>query len=100
MPAQAWPLACERFPFLKSFTGALVSGEIGITKPDPRFFSLLIERFDLVPGATLFVDDNDANVAAASRAGLVTHRFAGAPALTTVLVRSGLLPESSAPSRP
>jgi len=32
---ETWPMACERFPFLASLDGVLVSSDVGITKPDP-----------------------------------------------------------------
>ena len=43
--AETYPEALERFAFLRWFRGILVSGEVGIIKPDPRIFALLIERF-------------------------------------------------------
>jgi 2-haloacid dehalogenase len=33
--AETWPHAVERFPFLGSFDGVLLSGEVGVAKPDP-----------------------------------------------------------------
>ena len=47
--------------------GWLVSGEIGVAKPDPRFWAALLRR---VPAGTLVVDDQRRNCEAAARAGL------------------------------
>ena len=55
--AEKFPIARERFEFLGWFEGIVVSGEVGLIKPDRRIFELLVERFALEPAETLFVDD-------------------------------------------
>jgi 2-haloacid dehalogenase len=67
--AETFGFARERFQFLAWFDGVLVSGEERLIKPDPRFFQLLADRFGLDPATTFFVDDAEANVAAARRLG-------------------------------
>ncbi len=49
--AETYPAALDRFAFLRWFRGILVSGEVGVIKPDPRIFALLIERFAVEPRA-------------------------------------------------
>lgn len=63
--------ARPRFAFLEWFDGLLISGDEGLVKPDPEVFELLIERFDLEPASTVFIDDRHENVAAARAAGLL-----------------------------
>ncbi|MFD6092139.1 HAD family hydrolase [Oerskovia sp. NPDC060338] len=53
----------------------LVSGRVGLVKPDPRIFEVATERFALDPARTLFVDDSVANVTAARALGFRTLRF-------------------------
>jgi 2-haloacid dehalogenase len=65
----------SRFPFLDEFDGILISGEVGVGKPDPAIFREFLARFDLTPEATVFVDDWDRNVAAARELGIVAVRF-------------------------
>jgi 2-haloacid dehalogenase len=43
--AETYPPTFERFEFLRWFNGILVSGQLGVIKPHPRIFELLIERF-------------------------------------------------------
>jgi HAD superfamily hydrolase (TIGR01509 family) len=90
--AEKFPLARARFAFLEWFDGILVSGEVGLVKPDPRIFRLAQERFGLDPRETLFVDDMPANVAAARRQGFLTHRFTAPASLGRALAARGLLP--------
>jgi 2-haloacid dehalogenase len=91
MEATTYPRRRERFEFLRWFDGTVVSSSEGVIKPDRRIFEVLLERYGLTPGATLFVDDNPRNVAAAQALGMPTVRFESAEGLREVLERAGLL---------
>jgi len=80
--AETFPLARERFPLLGVFDGAVVvSGEVGLVKPEPRIYELALERFGLRPEQCLFIDDNEPNVAGARRVGIAATRFVDAATL-------------------
>jgi len=81
----------ERFGFLDWFARIVVSGEVGMAKPDPRIFQLAIERCALDPQRTVYIDDNRANVDAALGAGLDAFQFTGAEAMRRALVERGIL---------
>jgi 2-haloacid dehalogenase len=81
MPAADYATRLERFEVLSLFDGAIVSGLEGVIKPDPRIFERAIERFDLDPAMTLFVDDSERNVAVATSLGMIGHRFTSAEQL-------------------
>ncbi len=89
--AETFPVARPRYPFLEWFDGIVISGEVKLAKPDPRIFRHLLDRYDLDPVATVFIDDSEANVRAAAAQGLVALRFEGAATLRSDLVRLGLL---------
>lgn len=91
-PGETFPAARERFPFLGRFEGVVVSGDEGVTKPDPRLFGILVDRHGVDPPASLFVDDAPANVDAAAALGFATERFTDAASLRDRLVREQLLP--------
>src|SRR5204863_386796 len=55
--AETYPPAFERFEFLRWFDGILVSGEVGLIKPDPRIFELLIDRFAIDPLRPVYLVD-------------------------------------------
>ena len=86
-----WRLAKSLFPFLGGFDGELVSGEVQLLKPDPRFFDLLVDRFGLTPALTLYIDDNLENVRAALQKGFVVCHFTSAGQLNRLLVELGLI---------
>jgi 2-haloacid dehalogenase len=89
--AETYPTALQRFAFLRWFRGILVSGEVGLIKPDPRIFTLLIERFAIEPQRAVFVDDVEANAAAVLPFGIHAIHFTTPAKLREELVRLGLL---------
>ena len=89
--AETYPPALERFGFLQWFRGVLVSGEVGVIKPEPRIFELLIERFAIIPEHAVYIDDVEANAAAARTFGILAIHFTTPAALRAELIELGLL---------
>lgn len=58
------------------FDGMLPSFEAGVQKPDPRMFERARDLFGLVPSETLFIDDSQTNLDAASALGFKTLHVA------------------------
>ena len=73
--AETYPIALERYEFLHWFDGTLVSGEEKIRKPNPLFYQLLLERFQINPGESVFMDDNLRNIKAARKEGIPSIHF-------------------------
>lgn len=88
---ETWPIARARFEFLGRFEHVVVSGEVGMVKPDPRIYRLAIERCRLAPARTVFVDDMPANVDAARGEGLHAVHFTTPERLREALVELGAL---------
>ena len=59
----------------ENFDGDVVSCEVGIVKPMPEIYDLLLERFDIDPAETIFIDDRKENVDAAAAKGIATFHF-------------------------
>jgi epoxide hydrolase-like predicted phosphatase len=57
------------------FDVIVISGMVGVQKPDPAIFHLLLERLQLAPGETLFVDDFVDNIMAAEGVGMRTLHY-------------------------
>ncbi len=89
--AETFPIARRRFEFLKWFGDIVVSGEVGLAKPDPRIFALTIERCRLQPARTVFIDDSLRNVEAGKNAGLHALHFRDPEQLRADLTRLGML---------
>ncbi|MEO1090079.1 MAG: HAD family phosphatase [Pseudomonadota bacterium] len=73
--AETFHHAQARFAFLEHFADILVSGEVGLKKPDPAIYRLMAERIGAPPETVLFIDDSAANVAAASALGFQVLQF-------------------------
>lgn len=89
--AETYHHAVPAAPAIGLLEDVLVSGRVGLAKPDPQIFRLLARSYGLEPARTVFVDDAPANVAAADAEGYDAILFTDATALRTALVARGLL---------
>ncbi|MEN8158877.1 MAG: HAD family phosphatase [Myxococcota bacterium] len=80
-----------RFPFLERFDGLVISGRVGLAKPDRRIYEHLLEANALAAEEVLFVDDRPTNVEAGRAAGIASLLFEGPTALREALEERGLL---------
>lgn len=88
-------LADAAYPFLREFDRRIVSGELGVCKPDPAIYEA-VEAQGVDPQSLLFVDDSAANVAAAAGRGWQTHHFDGVDNWAERLVAEGVLTQAEA----
>jgi 2-haloacid dehalogenase len=89
--AETFPHARERFAFLEWFDSILVSADVGLIKPDPAIFDLLLERIGRTPADCIYIDDNPKNVASAAALGFDAIAFRSAAQLRADLEDRGLL---------
>jgi putative hydrolase of the HAD superfamily len=64
----------DRTLFPELFDGVVISGDVGVRKPDPRIYELGAEAVDLPPSACVFVDDLPGNLKPARELGMATVR--------------------------
>lgn len=88
---EPFALAEARHPFLAEFDIRLLSGPLGIAKPDAAIYARLEAECGIAPERLLFTDDNAANIAAARERGWQTHLFTGVAGWGRRLVAAGLL---------
>ena len=72
---EKFDIARTLFPFLNDFDELVLSGDVGLVKPDAAIFKLLIRRRNLDVCRTVFIDDSADNVATADRLGFATIHF-------------------------
>lgn len=65
----------ERWGIVDAFDQLIISAEVGLMKPDPRIFKLVLDRLGVAPGEAAFIDDFSVNVRAAQAAGIHAIRF-------------------------
>ena len=87
---ELFPVALSRFDFLDLFEDIIVSGEVGVGKPDPEIFEILQERIGHALVDCLFIDDSPTNIKAAGEAGLDAILFTDTGHLREDLAVRGL----------
>ncbi|MBE3075621.1 MAG: HAD family phosphatase [Actinobacteria bacterium] len=74
--SNSWGNEYDRSDWHEMFDAVVISGEVGMRKPEPEIFELALGRIGLPAGECVFIDDMPHNIAAAAQAGLVgiVHR--------------------------
>jgi len=67
------------------FDDVVISGQVGMRKPEERIFRLAVDRLGLTPEECAFVDDVEANVAAAAALGFAGVHHSATEATKTRL---------------
>lgn len=75
-PGEQIAFLYREFAFMREFDTVILSGLVGVQKPEAAIFRYLRERIGARP--CLFIDDRAENVAAARRCGIRAIEYAGA----------------------
>ena len=67
----------QSFAPLDYFDGLVVSCDIHMIKPDVRIYQYLLDKYQLMPEESFFIDDMPGNVAGAQKAGIRGAVFHG-----------------------
>ena len=84
-------LTRRTYPEVASFRGIVVSGEVGLLKPDAAIYRRLLDDHGLEAADTIFIDDVQKNVDGAKAVGMHAVRFTDADRLRRDLEGYGLL---------
>jgi HAD superfamily hydrolase (TIGR01509 family) len=77
-------------PFLDRMKYTAVSGDLKMAKPEPEIFQHLLGVIGRPAAACAFIDDNEANIATASRLGIKAVLFKNDGSATVALRALGL----------
>jgi epoxide hydrolase-like predicted phosphatase len=70
----------QRYPgLMQVFDESIFSAEVGMRKPDPRVFALIVKQLGVEAAEAVFVDDFEHNILAAQACGLKTVWFKNTP---------------------
>jgi HAD superfamily hydrolase (TIGR01509 family) len=78
MSAPIFALLRSRYDHWDRFRGIVISGEVGLVKPEPEIFHHITDCYSLIPAETVFIDDHLPNIESAGRLGFRTIHFANA----------------------
>ena len=68
--SNSWGNGYPREHFSDTFDEVVISGEVGMRKPEPRIYLLTCQRIGLRPQECVFIDDLERNVRAAEELGM------------------------------
>jgi 2-haloacid dehalogenase len=83
--AETFEIALNHYNFMQWFDGIVVSGTEKIRKPNPQFYQLLLNRYQVKPEDALFIDDNHRNILAAEELGIRSIHFSSPNELSLAL---------------
>lgn len=74
--SNSWGNKYDRTEWHEMFDMVVISGEVGMRKPEPGIFELAVHRIGLRADECVFIDDMAHNIVAAEQAGLagIVHR--------------------------
>jgi glucose-1-phosphatase len=65
----------NRFSFLDAFDVTIFSAEVGLKKPDPEIYHMVLRELEVEPAEAVFVDDFKENTIAAQQVGMHAVHF-------------------------
>jgi len=78
----------DRSQFPQLFDGTVISGEVGVRKPEPRIYAMGAEAIALPPDQCVFVDDLPGNLKPARELGMATVHHVSADRTVPELERA------------
>jgi 2-haloacid dehalogenase len=89
--AETFPIAQTKYDFLHQFDGIVMSGAEKTRKPFPDFYQILLNRYQVIPNQSLFIDDNLRNIQAALSLGIPSIHFESPESLRSELLSRRIL---------
>lgn len=80
----------ETYEFWPYFDGGVVSADVDLLKPEPEIYQTLIEKCQIIPQESVFMDDMPNNVLGAKDKGLHAFQFTTAQDAEMQLKKLGL----------
>lgn len=92
----SFAFAQTQYDFLTEFDRPYISGQMGVTKPDPLIYQMVEADCGIAPEGLILVDDRAENIVAAEARGWRGHLFDGPEGWARRLVAEGLLTQGEA----
>jgi 2-haloacid dehalogenase len=86
-PEEKYRLIRPKYGFFGWFEEVIISGEVGLAKPDVRIFQLLLGRIKRNPDQCVLIDDSEKNISVADELGFHTIHYRATEQLKNELHR-------------
>lgn len=73
--AETYPLVRDKYEFFDLFDDIILSGEVGLIKPDPEIFMVALKRIGRPASDCLLIDDALPNIEQANKMGFAAIHF-------------------------
>ena len=93
--SETFPIVNAKYEFLDWFDPLIISGRVGLVKPDPEIFHLILCSIDRDPDQCVYIDDMKQNIQAAADIGFDAIHYSSPPQLRVDLISRGILAASS-----
>ncbi|MBI5304951.1 MAG: HAD family phosphatase [Chloroflexi bacterium] len=87
---EKFQLVRPRYAFFDWFDAIVISGDVKMTKPDPRIYHTLLARIGQPADACVFIDDSETNIAMARQLGFATIHYQSPEQLQRALNQLGV----------
>lgn len=84
-----FPVAQRQVDIFNELDGMVVSGYVGLIKPDADIFEYALKKFNIDRTTSVFIDDRSGNIEGANAVGLRGIMFRDPHALRSTLIRMG-----------
>lgn len=78
---KAYQYIKNNYDFLNYFSAQVISAQIKMVKPEAEIYQYLLNKFNLKPEASLFIDDTKENIKGALKEGIRVIHFKNSAAL-------------------
>lgn len=89
--AETFPILLKKFPLFKEFDGIVVSGIEKMAKPNKDIYHVLLDRYQLQPSQSVFIDDTIDNIYTAKELGFHTIHHNNMKSLENRLIEMNII---------
>jgi 2-haloacid dehalogenase len=90
-PVEKFAVVRPRYDFFGELDEIVISGQVGVAKPEPGIYQALLERAERRAEACLLIDDSADNIAAACQLGFQTILYQSPEQLRQALAALGIV---------
>lgn len=82
---RTFSLISEKYDWISCFKGEVVSARVKLLKPEEAIYYVLLDKYNLNPAETVFIDDTKENIEAAEKIGIKGIHYTGEQDLNEML---------------
>lgn len=88
---KAFELISSKYDFIRNVDGEIISYRVKLLKPEPAIYKALMDKYNLKPDESVFIDDTLQNIEAAKKLGLHGVVFKGFETMERELEEIGVV---------